>query len=248
MLDQKKTGEFISGIRKEKGLTQKQLADAIGVSDKAISRWETGRGMPDTAIMPELCRILEININELLSGEHLSPEDYDGKAEKNMVELMKNNENIKKNEKMSSIGMLIGIVILIAFVLAIILFSQGHVLWFLDLPSLLAVLGVKYIILGVSGQFGYYYKGFAMVFGKKARQEANQEETEKAEYAINYGIKATLYSGALSSIIGIVLCFGTIGDLSVLGPNLAVAVLTLFYAIVISLVLHMIKGRLHRII
>ena len=64
MLDHTKTGMFICDIRKEKGLTQKQLADEIGVSDKTISKWENGRGMPDTSIMPELCRVLGININE----------------------------------------------------------------------------------------------------------------------------------------------------------------------------------------
>ncbi len=247
MLDQKKTGEFISGIRREKGYTQKQLADAIGVSDKAISRWETGRGLPDTSIMPVLCKILEININELLSGEHLSTEDYDGKAEKNMVELMKNNEKIKKDEKMSSIGMIIGLIILIAVLMAIILFGRGQIAWFLDLPSLLAVLCVKYIILGISKQFGYYVNGIKVAFGKR-QLEVDSDELEKSEYAITYGIKATLYSGALSSIIGIVLSIGTIGDLDKLGPNLAVAILTIFYAIVISVVLHMLKGRLHRMI
>ena len=58
MLDQKRTGMFILELRKEKGYTQKQLADRIGVSDKAISRWETGRGLPDTSIMPALCEAL----------------------------------------------------------------------------------------------------------------------------------------------------------------------------------------------
>ncbi|SDB33597.1 Helix-turn-helix domain-containing protein [Pseudobutyrivibrio sp. YE44] len=245
MLDQKKIGEFVSSIRKEKGYTQKQLADSIGVSDKAISRWETGRGLPDTSIMPELCRILEININELLSGEHLSAEDYDGKAEKNMVELMKNNENYRKNEKLSSIGMIIGIIILITFVMAIILFGRGQIGWFLDIPSLLAVIGIKYIILGISKQFGYYLNGIKLAFGKQL--QADSEELEKSEYAITYGIKATLYSGALSSIIGIVLSIGTIGNLEKLGPKLAVAILTVFYAIAISMVLHMFKGRLHHI-
>lgn len=54
MIDQKKTGLFINEMRKEKGLTQKQLADEIGVSDKAISKWENGRGMPDTSLIPDL--------------------------------------------------------------------------------------------------------------------------------------------------------------------------------------------------
>ena len=68
-------------ICEKKELTQKQLADLVGVSDKTISKWETGRGIPDTAIMYNLCEVLGISINELLSGERLSKENYNGKAE-----------------------------------------------------------------------------------------------------------------------------------------------------------------------
>ena len=99
MLDSTKTGSFISEMRKEKGLTQKQLADIVGVSDKAVSRWETGKGLPDTSIMPELCKALDININELLSGERLNAEAYSGKAEEIMVDLMNDVQNNKRNKK-----------------------------------------------------------------------------------------------------------------------------------------------------
>ena len=116
MIDQKKTGQFISDIRKEKGLTQKQLADEIGVSDKAISRWETGRGMPDTSIMADLCKVLDISINELLSGQRLSSVDYNGKAEENMVELIKTNENVKRQGRNAVIGTVVGIVLLCLFI------------------------------------------------------------------------------------------------------------------------------------
>ena len=77
-------------------MTQKQLADLVGVSDKTISKWETGRGIPDTAIMNELCKVLGISINELLSGERLSKDSYNGKAEENMVNLLKDKEQQKE--------------------------------------------------------------------------------------------------------------------------------------------------------
>ena len=78
MLDLIKIGSFISNVRKEQGLTQKQLAERVGVSDKAVSRWETGKGLPDTSIMSDLCEVLGININELLSGERLDADTYSG--------------------------------------------------------------------------------------------------------------------------------------------------------------------------
>ena len=88
MLDQEKIGRFIAERRKAQELTQKQLADKLGVSDKAVSKWETGRSMPDNAILFELCAVLETNVNELLSGEKLSVDSYHGKAEENMMKLM----------------------------------------------------------------------------------------------------------------------------------------------------------------
>lgn len=68
-MDQIGTGKFIANCRKEKGLTQAQLAERLGISDRAVSKWETGRNMPDIAIMEELCGILGITPNELLKGE-----------------------------------------------------------------------------------------------------------------------------------------------------------------------------------
>ena len=70
MFDQKKTGKFIAESRKQLGLTQKDLAEKLGISDKTISKWETGHGMPDVSVIPELCEILSVNSNELLAGEN----------------------------------------------------------------------------------------------------------------------------------------------------------------------------------
>lgn len=75
-MDQEKIGVFISTLRKEQGMTQQQLADAIGVSNKTISKWECGKGMPELALIVPLCHILKISINEFLSGEHLLENGY----------------------------------------------------------------------------------------------------------------------------------------------------------------------------
>ena len=108
-MEQQKIGKFIHDLRKEKDLTQKQLADLVGVSDKTISKWETGRGIPDTAIMNELCKVLGISINELLSGERLSKDSYNGKAEENMVNLLKDSEIQKDKQTWSKINIILNL-------------------------------------------------------------------------------------------------------------------------------------------
>ncbi len=96
-MDQIKIGQFISQMRKDKGLTQKQLADELLISDRTISKWETGKGLPDVSLMMPLCEILGITVNELLTGERLSDEDYKQKAEENIVNILgEKKNNIKK--------------------------------------------------------------------------------------------------------------------------------------------------------
>ena len=84
-------GRFIAERRKALGLTQRQLAEQLSVSDKAISKWETGRGLPEVSLMLPLCAALGITVNDLLSGERVGEGDYRKKAEENMMELMREN-------------------------------------------------------------------------------------------------------------------------------------------------------------
>ncbi|MBR0420561.1 MAG: helix-turn-helix domain-containing protein [Erysipelotrichaceae bacterium] len=92
-MDQIKIGKFIAALRKEKNMTQSELAEKLGVSNRAVSKWETGKSMPDSGIMLELCALLSINVNELLSGERISADEYNAKAEENMIALSKRNSN-----------------------------------------------------------------------------------------------------------------------------------------------------------
>ena len=77
-MDQEKIGVFISTLRKEQGMTQQQLADAIGVSNKTISKWETGRGLPDITLLEPLAGALSVSVPELLSGQTLSNRNRGG--------------------------------------------------------------------------------------------------------------------------------------------------------------------------
>lgn len=88
-MNQKRIGTFIAQCRKEKNLTQTQLAERLGITNQAVSKWENGRGMPDMSLLQPLCDVLDISLNELFSGEHISAAEYKGKAEENISNLFK---------------------------------------------------------------------------------------------------------------------------------------------------------------
>ena len=95
-MDQIKIGRFIAERRKKANLTQMQLAEKLGITDKAISKWERGMAMPDSSIMLELCGILGISVNELLSGEKINMEDSSQKNEQLLLDMA--NDLEKKNK------------------------------------------------------------------------------------------------------------------------------------------------------
>lgn len=153
-MNQEKIGQFIQTQRKLKNQTQKELADLLGVSDKTVSKWENGNSMPDIAIVMKLCEILEISVNELLSGEHLSSDVYTEKAEENIMTLWKkNDQNKKKNSRMILVGIVF--VFLGCFMLIIGNFGIGGVTtthyfkWYFDGLTILveALLVVACILL-----------------------------------------------------------------------------------------------------
>ncbi len=248
MLDLLKTGSFILEMRKDKGLTQKQLASMVGVSDKAVSRWETGKGLPDTSIMPELCKALDINVNELLSGERLNAEAYSGKAEEIMVDLVKDVQNNRKARKAELLGLVVGVLLLLIGIFGVMVVSGSQVVYFIDAPSFVMVLAIQLIILAAGGQIGSFLKSFKLVFRRKTLDESEiAEDVAKCEYAIKIAQKAALLGGVISSIIGFVTVFAIVwrNAYDVLGPNMAVAVLSLFYGVLFALLLIPIQGRLH---
>ena len=107
-MDQIKIGRFIAERRKAKGLTQMQLAEKFGITDRAVSKWETGRSVPDASVMIELCALLGITVNDLLSGEVVSMENYNEKMEKNLLDVVKQKEEADK--RMMRLEIVIGVV------------------------------------------------------------------------------------------------------------------------------------------
>ena len=106
-MDQIKIGKFIAECRKKEGLTQMQLAEKLGITDRAVSKWETGRAMPDSAIMLELCAALKISVNDLLCGEVVTMDHYNKELEKNLLEMIKQKQQADK--RLLSLEVFVGI-------------------------------------------------------------------------------------------------------------------------------------------
>lgn len=120
-MNQEKIGKFIAQRRKIVGLTQMQLAEKLGVTDRAVSKWETGKSMPDTSIMLDLCKILSISVNELLTGEEIFMENLKENNEKLIMELAQQKEEADK--RLLRMEVLLGVISII-FMLAMIVIAS----------------------------------------------------------------------------------------------------------------------------
>ena len=130
-MDQLKIGRFIAERRKGVNLTQMQLAERLNITDRAVSKWERGLAMPDSSIMLELCGILQISVNDLLSGEIVTMENYNKEMENNLLKVIKEKEQADK--RLLSIEILIGVVLCI-FMFALIIIAS-----YVEMPEWLRI-------------------------------------------------------------------------------------------------------------
>ena len=145
-MNQAKIGNFIADQRKANNLTQSALAEKLGVTDRAVSKWENGKCLPDASIMLDLCKILKITVNDLLCGERITMENYNKQLEENLIEITKQKQELDK--KLLSLEILIGVfscIILFGFV-----FTAAFVQMKDWLRIILIVIG---FILGFTGIF-----------------------------------------------------------------------------------------------
>ena len=157
-MDQIKIGKFIASCCKEQGMTQAVLAERLGISDRAVSKWETGKAMPDSGIMLELCELLKINVNELLSGERIMAEAYDKRAEENLLAMRREVE--EKNRQM------LGTEYWIVFQTVISGLVMVFVAAFTEMPvwlrivlivfAFVMIFTVAFIAVGIEQKAGYY--------------------------------------------------------------------------------------------
>ncbi len=122
-MNQEKIGKFIAEQRKKKKLTQVELAEKLGVTDRSISKWENGRGMPDVSLFEDLCHILWISVNELLKGETILNEDLEKISSANLIEFSKYKKNKSRN-KIIKILFLLSILTIILFIFLLLSLNQ----------------------------------------------------------------------------------------------------------------------------
>lgn len=157
-MDQIKIGRFIKQKRKEKGMTQSKLAEKLGVTDRAISKWENGNCMPDSGIIADLCKILNVTINDLFSGEIVDMKDNEKKLEENLLEITKLKQDREK--QLMNLEIFIGILVAIVFLIC------AFVASFVNIENiykiLLVVLGLILFLVGgiiclrIEQTVGYY--------------------------------------------------------------------------------------------
>ena len=207
-MDSQKVAAFMQTLRKEKGMTQKELADKICVSDKTISKWENGNSMPDTTILVDLCRELDVSVNELLNAERIPPDEYSKKAEVTIMSLFEENQEHKKGRYMQyALGCLF-------LVLTIVLIQIGggmDLTWYLDIVSLILLMcGCITVVL---------------LSGKRKKKD------------ILCILRKTVFPiGIVIALVSTIAVIGNIGDPQTLGPNFAVILLSLLYATIFYII------------
>ena len=144
-MNQVKIGKFIAQCRKGKNMTQAELAERLNITDRAISKWETGKGMPDSSIMIDLCRELNISVNELLSGELIEMKEYNNKSEQLLLKMKQEKEKMDKE--------FLNMEIFIGLLVSIILITCVFIASFVKMPDLLRIgliiIGLIPFIIGV---------------------------------------------------------------------------------------------------
>jgi len=160
-MDQIKIGKFIAECRKKNNLTQMQLAEKLNITDRAISKWENGRAMPDSGVMLDLCKELKISVNELLSGEMIDMKNYDENVEKNLLEMIKQKE--ESDKKLLRAEILIGILSLLPFFISLVIIEfvpmEEWLGTVITLTSIIPLLLATPFMLKIEQIAGYYECG-----------------------------------------------------------------------------------------
>ena len=158
-MDQIKIGKFIADCRKKEKLTQAKLAEKLGITDRAISKWETGKAMPDSSIMLELCEILNISVNDLLCGEVVASDNYNKELEKNLLDMIKEKE--QRDKQLLTLEWVIGILSCLVLFIPLIIGSlvpieRGWMRIVIVLSGFLPCIAGCYFALKIEQVAGYY--------------------------------------------------------------------------------------------
>lgn len=214
-MNQTLIGKFLADERKKKGYTQKQLADMLMVSDKTISKWETGKSLPDLEMMNMLCQTLDISINELLLGERISNGELKSRSEENVKNLLLENEcNRKNNYRNKILGLTVLVLCMFLFGTSLLGMDFTKIVWYIDFPSIIAVVGILTAL---------------KLFSQNIKAE------------ICFVEQCIFPVGVIVSILNMVVMLNSTAD-NYLLKNVAVCILPIFYSAIIYITLKCLKN------
>lgn len=215
-MDQVRTGAFIQQTRKEMGMTQKELAEKLHISDKTISKWETGKGLPDVSLLPLVCETLHININEFLAGEKLPPNELAKKAEDNTLSLLRENYESKKR---NIVSIIIGACLLFFGLVTMFCWGTLRIAQYIDVPTF-------WICLCLNG-------AIVLLSGKRSKKE------------IIHLLKGIVIPVGISvCITAIISVMGALDDPKLIGRELAISTLAILYSLVTYIILIVIEQKI----
>ena len=216
-MDQVKVGNYISRKRKELELTQKELAALVEVSDKSISKWERGNGLPDVSRLEPLCNALKISMNELVAGEDINETSFSQKAEENIMSLMKENETQKNNGKiLYVIGVVLAVITVCLLGISIADSSYQSVFNYIDVISILFLL---------------LFIGIGVLLGK--------DRTGIGVWSMIQ--KMSVPASCFIALFQAVMLLTKLDDLAMLGPSLSLIILTPLYGTLIYMIATIVK-------
>ena len=206
-MNQDKIGKFILECRKAKKLTQSELAEKLGVTDKSISNWENGRNMPDLSLFKPLCKILDITINDLISGEKVTKDKYQAKLEENIISTI-DYTNKKMSEKNNFIGIILIVFGIMIAITAMTIFPSES-----SWGSIYSVLGGIVSLIGISRfskklnyrkrliiNFGYFVLFIAMLFLIDYISVVNIKQAPRFSYLKETGDNMIIYKAPLYNV------------------------------------------------
>lgn len=206
-MNQEKIGKFILECRKAQKLTQSELAEKLGVTDKSISNWENGRNMPDLSLFKPLCKILDITINDLISGEKVTKDKYQEKLEENIISTI-DYTNKKMSEKNNFIGIILIVFGIMIAITAMTIFPSES-----SWGSIYSVLGGIVSLIGISRfskklnyakrlliNFGYFVLFIAMLFLIDYISVVNIKQAPRFSYLKETGDNMIIYKSPLYNV------------------------------------------------
>lgn len=219
-MDQVKVGNYIAQKRKALGLTQKELAEMILVTDKSISKWERGNGLPDVTRLKPLCDALKVSVNELISGEDIDEDVLAQKTEENIMNLIKENETQKKNGV--ALYIMGGVLALLAVCLLGISMEGS------------SVQSVAFFVDPITFLFILLFVGIGVLISKSRCVK---------DICITVQ-KLSIPSAVFISLFQAVMVLGNISEVAKLGPALATAFLATLYGVALYIIATIIRTHL----